>query len=369
MVPELGVLADDLTGALDSAAPFATRCSPVTVVSLGPKPKKCEKFAIDMESRDLAQDAAMDKMTSLLPELGTCRVAFKKIDSLMRGCTFAELRACCESKLFGTVVIAPAFPQQGRITKGGRQFAVDARGAWNHAGGVIAEELGNGRARTRLVARHGELEGGGVAICDAESYGDLQRIVSARAQLDGPVLWCGSAGLARELSKNQDAIFRPKGQRRLAIVGSRHPETLAQVDYFRTLHPEAVTMIRTASDVVAAIKHIDFNLHRRGLALAQLAPEIEDSGRACHLHHLFFEKLKGLPLPDLVTVAGGDTLYRLTQTMQMTELSVVGEWTPGVAVSIPRDGHWAGIFIVSKSGAFGRSDFLRSLLDAAKWTE
>ena len=40
MLPELGVLADDLTGALDSAAPFATRCSPVTVVSLGPKPKK-----------------------------------------------------------------------------------------------------------------------------------------------------------------------------------------------------------------------------------------------------------------------------------------------------------------------------------------
>ena len=27
MLPELGVLADDLTGALDSAAPFATRCS------------------------------------------------------------------------------------------------------------------------------------------------------------------------------------------------------------------------------------------------------------------------------------------------------------------------------------------------------
>ena len=55
-------------------------------------------------------------------------IAYKKVDSLLRGHTLAELAACLQGGAFPFCVVAPAFPYQGRVTRSGVQFRRTAGG-------------------------------------------------------------------------------------------------------------------------------------------------------------------------------------------------------------------------------------------------
>jgi D-threonate/D-erythronate kinase len=114
----LRLLADDLTGALDSAARFAT-VAPISVTwdaSGGAGP-----MALDSGTRDLAPELVGPRLKPFVPLLAAGELAFKKIDSLLRGHVALELAACLGA--FDHCVLAPAFPFQSRITRDGRQLA------------------------------------------------------------------------------------------------------------------------------------------------------------------------------------------------------------------------------------------------------
>src|SRR4051794_5709426 len=135
----LRLLADDLTGALDSAAPFVGRFGPIptywdeAAATIG-------SLALDGETRDLEPDRARERIAALAPLLAGADISFLKIDSRLRGHPAAEIATCARAfrtvviapaaRAFRTVVIAPAFPAQGRITRQGRQLVREAAGAW-----------------------------------------------------------------------------------------------------------------------------------------------------------------------------------------------------------------------------------------------
>ena len=48
-------------------------------------------------------------------------LAFKKIDSLLRGHWAAELAGIVSSGMFRRIVLTPAFPAQGRLTRRGHR--------------------------------------------------------------------------------------------------------------------------------------------------------------------------------------------------------------------------------------------------------
>ncbi|QPL44859.1 four-carbon acid sugar kinase family protein [Halomonas sp. A40-4] len=122
----VAIVADDLTGALDAAAPFAQRGATTRVVvalesleaSLdawqGALP---DVIAVTTESRHLMASAAAERVTQATRILARLAPAvwFKKIDSTLRGQAVAESlamhRACCRRLL-----LAPAVPSQGRTT-------------------------------------------------------------------------------------------------------------------------------------------------------------------------------------------------------------------------------------------------------------
>ena len=117
----LRLLADDLTGALDSAARFVPLVGPVPVSwRVDDLPATA---AIDAGTRDRDAATAQATMERLVPLLRGATIAFKKIDSLLRGHVAIELAACMRH--FDHCVLAPAFPFQGRITRNGRQLARD----------------------------------------------------------------------------------------------------------------------------------------------------------------------------------------------------------------------------------------------------
>src|SRR3954471_14741184 len=119
----LRLIADDLTGALDTAAEFVGLTGPVPVYWSGAIPADLPpSAAVDSGTRELGRERATATTAQLAKGLVGASIAYKKVDSLLRGHTLAELAACLQGGAFPFCVVAPAFPYQGRVTRSGVQF-------------------------------------------------------------------------------------------------------------------------------------------------------------------------------------------------------------------------------------------------------
>lgn len=233
--PEFGllaILADDLTGACDSAVPFA-RHGLATRVLLAARPVEAERsepldvVALDADSRQVARRLAVVRTTLAARALrapGDGRAdrataatrLFKKVDSTLRGHVGPELAACLRAWELPLAVLCPAFPATGRWVQHGEIF-VDGRGSLGavaRLAGLPADrrtahvELTTVRAGADAVAD--ELArlaraGARVVIADADTPGHLTTLVDAVARGSEPILLAGAGGLAAALAERTAA--------------------------------------------------------------------------------------------------------------------------------------------------------------------
>lgn len=336
----LRVIADDLTGALDSAARFVPLVGAVPVLwhRTGPLPPTA---AIDCGTRELHDADAHRVVVELAPALAAADIAFLKIDSLLRGHVAAALAACM--RYFDHCVLAPAFPFQGRITRGGRQLRRDADG-WRDVGVDLQAALRAHNVDARLR--------------DAETDADLDEIVAEGRTLPGRVLWCGTGGLAGALAGHRPVPCPHLPRPKLALIGSHHPVAVAQ------LMAAAPCLHRMTGGDAAEIASLRDRL-RAGAAAAcvELPPDTPRAEAAQRINTCFATVLGAVGGPGTLVVAGGETLRGLCGLLGVTRIEVDGEVVPGVPTSLLRGGDWDGQRVVSKSGAFGDAGFLARLLE------
>jgi len=334
----LRLLADDLTGALDSAARFVPLVGPVPVVWSADAP--AGHVAIDSGTRDLDAAAAVAQVEALAPLLAGGAPAFKKIDSLLRGHVAAELAACM--RWFDHCVLAPAFPFQGRITRGGRQLLRDGD-LWRDTGVDLAAALHASGMRAEL--------------CDAPTDADLDAVVTAGRALPGRVLWCGTGGLAGALAGTHSAPCPKLPNPMLALIGSDHAVSVGQCAALGDrLH-------RVTGPDAAAIAAVGASLETGAAAVCIALPHGTARGAAAdHIGACLAALLAALPRPGTLVVTGGETLRDLCRRLGVSRLEVDGEVVPGVPTSRLCGGAWDGQRLVSKSGAFGAAGFLAELL-------
>jgi uncharacterized protein YgbK (DUF1537 family) len=355
-MPALKLLADDLTGALDTAAEFVGLVGPLDVFwSTASMPRNQDRFAIDSGTRERASDEAFEIVQELAPRLAGATTAYKKIDSLLRGPWVAELDACLRTGLWEACLVAPAFPHQGRCMRAGQQYAF-ADGRWSPVGANILEQF---RARG-LTARSGNPRAGladGISVFDAETDADLDRIVQVGRGHAGRLLWCGSGGLAGALARGTDVslsgiVKRPV----LGVFGSDHPVTKAQLAACDGI------LVRTA-DIRRSLDRIRRRLDD-GAALVKLEPAgiVSRAEAAQHFAAEIMHLGQSLDPPATLLIAGGETLKALGIAVGASALSVFGRLEPGVPKSVIRGGSWEGVDMISKSGAFGPPDLWWKLL-------
>ena len=224
----LRLIADDLTGALDTAAQFTGRIGslPVLLDRMTAAPEA--SYALNLSCRDGDENTAVAFTRDSLGCYSGADLAFKKVDSLLRGHWAAELAEIVKSGTFRQIVLAPAVPAHGRLTRGGLQMLAQQSGGCSLIKDITAE-----------LKRHGvssRAADGDVRLLDAESDADLDAIAERYAN-EPATLWCGAAGLARALAQQPPRGAQPLNQPHLVIVGSRHPVTLRQVEVFRAAHP------------------------------------------------------------------------------------------------------------------------------------
>ncbi|HUV93375.1 MAG TPA: four-carbon acid sugar kinase family protein, partial [Anaerolineae bacterium] len=117
----LAVIADDLTGAMDTGLQFSKHGLETLVSMSWHRLPDAEVVVIDTDTRDVPPSVAHGRVLAAARALSG-RVIYKKVDSTMRGNVGIELCALQEVLHARCVVVAPAYPPGGRTTLHGRQM-------------------------------------------------------------------------------------------------------------------------------------------------------------------------------------------------------------------------------------------------------
>jgi uncharacterized protein YgbK (DUF1537 family) len=354
----LRLIADDLTGALDTAAEFVPLTGSVAVCWDLPTALD-GSIALDSGTREKSAAEATATVAGMAAHLVGADIAYKKVDSLLRGHTMAELAACWGVGAWDHCIIAPAFPHQGRITKRGIQFRQEPSGDWVRVADVaaLAAESGldfdvHAGGSTRDTLRKG------IHLFDAQTNEDLSRIAACGRAAPGRVLWCGSAGLAQALvgkaGTGSSVLARPV----LGLFGSDQPVTARQLAACGT------HWIELTEDGEASALALSRKLERDGVVFASfdLPAGLSRAQAARRIAASLDTLLPRLKQPNTLAVAGGETLRTVCSVLGATRLDATGQIEPGLPRSVLRGGKWDGVSIVSKSGAFGADGLWRDLL-------
>jgi D-threonate/D-erythronate kinase len=131
---------------------------------------------------------------------------------------------------------------------------------------------------------------------------------------------------------------------------------------------------RVARHVVAArecdsalVRMVDARLRDDGFVIVRCAlpSRIGRNAARTRIARLFADIACAAPRPGVLFVSGGETMRGLLAPLGARGLKLIGEHRPGAPISRIVGGGWDGLSVVSKSGAFGRPDFLLSLRASA----
>lgn len=233
----VGIIADDLTGANDTALQFHQKGANTKILldsNCTPKVKAgTEVWALSSESRNIPAEEALLRLESAVKTFSenfSFDYYYKKIDSTLRGHIALETIKMLEILEYDAAVIIPAFPQEGRITVGGyhlakgvpigrTEIAIDPHSpiTESHVPTLLASQLNQEQAdiigvidlRTVLngagpiLAKINDLikEGKKLIVADATSLTDIEQIALAINKCDKNILPTGTAAGAQVLSK------------------------------------------------------------------------------------------------------------------------------------------------------------------------
>ncbi|MDB5850698.1 MAG: hypothetical protein JWP29_4450 [Rhodoferax sp.] len=334
------ILADDLTGALDTAAAFSG--SGDLPVSLLPRLVHGDApvQALATGTRDVAPQAMADALQACLPWFtAPGHFAFKKVDSLLRGNSFAEVAWLLRHGGFDGAVFAPGFPAQGRVTSRGQHWVTGAESAAL----AVPDAFSALGIEARLGSDVDGLPAGGVLVpdvtCDAD-LAALAQLAPTEAATSRRWLWCGSAGLAWALARQARRAPLAAGHTSPGlthvVTASRHPVLRGQLGALQEAGVRCADLASQealAADVAASL------LRQRTRRL-----------------------VADLPRPDNLVVVGGDTLLALCHAAGVQSLRARAGPRGGWGAALLQGGVWHGVTCYSRSGAFGAPDDLSALL-------
>ena len=365
-MPRLRILADDLTGALDCAAAFGAGVP----VQLG-QPQGVDANGIDIVATATRDVPVADLPALLTPTLAWLRsadVAFKKVDSLLRGNTFDEVDWLARHAPFAGLAFVPAFPAQHRVTEGARQW-------WRQPDGTRAAVAAS--IRDSLHARGWRVDtsptapdAAGVAwVPDVLTDAALDQAAQVALQGGRQWLWCGSAGLAHALARRLPPTAPPTPApdmpapigHPMLVSASHHPVSREQWRVLREAHGE-----RCHSGEDPRTLQVDA-AHYPALIDLSARQHIAPEAAAALLHAQAQAIAAHAPRPRTLVVVGGDTLLALCRALGATGLqSQVALDRAGWGCARMLGGRWDGLVCHTRSGAFGGpQDLLQVLASVA----
>lgn len=390
----LGIVADDLTGAMDSGGYPASRGLSTVVILDSNFPSAADVVVINTNSRADDANTASNKVRQAVTNLKG-RVIYKKIDSTLRGNVGAELQAAMEELGCEKAIVAPAFPAVGRTTVAGvllvkgvgvaeTQFAHDPispvkeshiptlleQSTKCRVGCIAVEHIGTGaESLYRKISRMPQ----DIVVCDVTTKSHLTSIVQAAALAKGRWLLCGSGGLARESHLFFTKVSSFKRTKLASLVSG------SALVVIGTLNQVAAKQLLKAKDELGLpLLNLEVEqLNQEGVALGKIGSIVEEidhflgQGKSVALSSAFSQFVPTLKqwiatiMAEAVAgivnshrlaglfLSGGDIAAEVCRSLSVSAIRVHGEVEPGVPAGELIGGKGEGIRVVTKAGGFG----------------
>ena len=413
-MPQIAILADDLTGANDTGVQFS-KYGLRTSVSLSDTFRsdafeKMDVWVMDTDSRAITSSEAAKRVREYCQRLQTqpLDTLYKKIDSTLRGNVGAEIAAASEEYEPLLTVIAPAYPKARRYTIGGYQllegipislteFARDPQRPVTEAylprllGTETGAEVGivplqvvmDGTKAVHEMITRQLAAGCNRLIFDAVSDIDLKHIAEAASSF-AKVLWVGSAGLAEQLPpvyrwKSGNAVIRTASSSVLVVAGSVSAVTQAQLQYYIrqtgaiNILIDPVAAILTPADETARLiaatapllgaREMVISCSNQSAVINQAIAAGQSAGFAanevgaqiaCVLAGAV-QRLVELGVDGLF-LTGGETAVHCCRSLEAGGIEILAEVAPGIPLGRLTGGRFAGLSVVTKAGGFGDVD-------------
>ncbi|CQR48669.1 MULTISPECIES: four-carbon acid sugar kinase family protein [Haloferax] len=400
------VIADDITGANDTGSQFASRGYRTNVVFDPSTPADCDVLVVDTETREAPPTEAYDSVRTAVTA-HDAPVLYKKLDSTLRGNVADELTALLDAATPDLLLLAPAFPANGRTTEGGVQLVdgkpvlrtltdsenlpstssvVELLSSVPYPVETVHTDIvdaGRQAVRSRLTEIHGRHDEPTVVVADATSQTHLRLLAEGADQLTAGVAYAGSGGLAGALS------LSPSGGGEGAVLGVAGSisetsfEQLAAVpdDALVALDPEA--MLERPEEAAASALGLLLDaqcVHGFAVVASAASPEAVDAVNrtadalgldeaavkdriAAALRATVRTVHESRPLTGLFTT-GGSTTIAVLDELDVTSLDLTGiELAEGVPLTRVRGGPADETLLVTKAGSFGDPTTIVNCLD------
>ncbi len=335
------ILADDLTGALDSAVGFAGPDWNV-IVARSPEavptalPQEPDVLAINTSSREVASEDAGNLVMAALAHLdpGQVGTVLKKVDSRLKGNVAAETEVLARWYAPARRIACPAIPGMDRCV-------------------VHGKLEGDGVENPIPVADCFE---GIVEVPDAASDADLDKLVQSAGRR---TLWIGARGIAFALARARGVTTPEVASLQSSVMianGSRDPVTRAQIAALES----RIAIVEAPDGLVS-----DIDLPTMPLVLS-----ISDGGAGISGQQAAARFAEGTAAlarrirPAALLICGGESAQAILDQFGIDSLQVEAELCPGLPLCTI-DAEWGRVQLVTKSGGFGAPDLLAGLLGQA----
>ena len=417
------IIADDLTGANDTALQFFKKGSSAKIVidynQDFHNDNNVDVWSISTESRNVEREVALERVVEVskkLKENLNVEKFYKKIDSTLRGNTGVEIVAMLEAIGKDIAIVAPAYIEEKRTTIGAYQLldgnviertqvALDPKAPIyeSYIPDILARDLNSqikeligtiglnvitkGAGPIALKINELAQMGKKIIVADAMSNTDLEQIALAIDKSQFNILPCGSAGLANAMNKIQEEkekeLLQIPKLPKFIVSGSATQLTLKQVAKLKEEKKEIFFIDLEIKDIIhgldeEAMANIVKNLNN-GVDVAihssYINKEILDEN---DLNQLIDAGIAKAEFPSKITdfladlvekieslcdfiliLVGGETSYKCANKINSVYLNILDAILPAVPLCIDKNDK----FIVTKSGNFGTVDTLVQIVD------
>lgn len=403
---DIGIIADDLTGAAETGAAFLPAYSDVFLVDADHLPAGSGApvvLAVDTNSRALAPAQARACVEVVAKGLKARRPPhiFKKIDSCLRGNVGAEADAVVDTMDLPISFIVPSYPEMGRITVDGIHYvngqpvadgeigrsanervlesrltlAIAAQSRYR-VGHVDIKTLAAGEEVLRRAIERLSAQGIRHVAFDATERHHLTAVAAVALKHFPSALLVGSAGLAAAVCAQLPKVLEPvpapvraTSGHHLMVLGTASARANCHIAILQQVHPmETVTLdpvrlagSRTTPDEAQLARLI--SAMTRGDVVARIAPARGNDWSAAAL-----QVVNGLGAliasaatrmrPASLFLAGGDTAFAVLQRLGIHKLKLERLIVSGMVLSTVVGNPLCGLPVGTKPGAFGGDDAL-----------
>lgn len=366
----IAVIADDLTGALDTGVQF-TQWGFTAQLTDTPEHSVAEVTIVNTDTRNKTSEIAYHITYNVAEKLDQHDIIYKKIDSTLRGNPGPELQAILDATGETNAILTPAHPPTQRRVKGGHLYIANR---------PITETdyIHEYRKKTSYIPEILDLEQivhslktpenippKGITIVDSETEKDLLQIAAQRTRV-----MAGSAGLANALCQT---LRNPPPV--LTIIGSMRTETRTQAEQLQRRLGVAMISMDTIKALNQAPQHETLRRAKAALNHGQdiiltstpstdiiektrqeaerlnMPPEELETKITSALAEMT-EALLDYTLSGII-ITGGATARAITERLGIENIQILDEVQPGVPVlKLDR------LTAVTKAGGFGQADTL-----------